>query len=76
MCNNCGYIVKLRGNYRKVLYITANKKKRRQLFSMAAGATFIEKYKAVNPSYEVVVLVLFKPNIPFIGKDVFAGCGN
>lgn len=60
----------------KVLYITANPKSADSSFSMAAGAAFIEKYKAVNPSDEVVVLDLFKSNIPFIDEDVFAGWGQ
>ena len=59
-----------------VLYITANPKSAQTSFSLAAGEAFIEKYQAANPSDEVVVLDLFKSNIPYIDEDVFSGWGK
>lgn len=60
----------------KVLYITANPNNEEHSFSMAAGKAFIEKYKEVNPSDEVVHIDLFKENIPQIDADVFGGWGK
>ncbi|OIU71966.1 FMN-dependent NADH-azoreductase [Rossellomorea aquimaris] len=60
----------------KVLYITAHPHDDTQSFSMAAGKAFIEKYKEVNPSHEVVAIDLYNEDIPQIDADVFSGWGK
>ncbi len=56
---------------KKVLFITANPKSENQSFSLQAGRHFVEKYKANNPTHEVVEIDLYKKDIPFIDEDVF-----
>jgi FMN-dependent NADH-azoreductase len=60
----------------KVLYITAHPHDDTQSFSMAAGKAFIDTYKEVNPSHEVVSVDLYKEDIPQIDADVFSGWGK
>ncbi|MED3691571.1 MULTISPECIES: FMN-dependent NADH-azoreductase [Peribacillus] len=60
----------------KVLYITAHPNDETQSYSMAVGKTFIETYKEVNPSHEIVNIDLYKENIPEIDVDVFSGWGK
>ncbi|MEL3971477.1 FMN-dependent NADH-azoreductase [Rossellomorea oryzaecorticis] len=60
----------------KVLYITAHPHDHVQSFSMAAGKAFIDTYKKVNPSHEVVAVDLYKEDIPQIDADVFSGWGK
>jgi FMN-dependent NADH-azoreductase len=60
----------------KVLYITAHPHDDTQSFSMAAGKAFIDTYKEVNPSHEVVAVDLYKEDIPQIDADVFSGWGK
>jgi FMN-dependent NADH-azoreductase len=60
----------------QVLYITAHPHDDTQSFSMAAGKAFIDTYKKVNPSHEVVAVDLYKENIPQIDADVFSGWGK
>lgn len=60
----------------KLLYITAHPLDENRSFSMAVGKSFIEKYKVLNPSHEIIHLDLFKENIPFIDADVFAAWGK
>lgn len=60
----------------KVLYITAHPHNETQSYSMAVGKEFIETYKEVNPSDEVVHIDLYKENIPHIDADVFSGWGK
>ncbi|MBB5324933.1 FMN-dependent NADH-azoreductase [Anoxybacillus tepidamans] len=60
----------------KVLYITAHPLDDTQSYSMAAGKAFIETYKEVNPTHEIVHIDLFKENIPQIDDDVLSGWGK
>ncbi|MFQ3545210.1 FMN-dependent NADH-azoreductase [Halobacillus rhizosphaerae] len=60
----------------KVLYITAHPHDETQSYSMAAASAFINKYKEVNESDEVVHIDLYKENIPHIDADVFQGWGK
>ncbi|MGG1679433.1 FMN-dependent NADH-azoreductase [Neobacillus sp. NRS-1170] len=60
----------------KVLYITAHPHDHAQSYSMAVGNSFIETYKEVNPTDEIVHIDLFKENIPHIDADVFSGWGK
>ncbi|KON69241.1 FMN-dependent NADH-azoreductase [Peribacillus butanolivorans] len=60
----------------KVLYITAHPNDETQSYSMAVGKKFIETYKEVNPSHEIVNIDLYKENIPEIDVDVFSGWGK
>lgn len=60
----------------KVLYITAHPLDDTQSYSMAAGKAFIETYKEVNPTHEIVHIDLFKENIPQIDADVLSGWGK
>jgi FMN-dependent NADH-azoreductase len=60
----------------QVLYITAHPHDDTQSFSMAAGKAFIDTYKKVNPSHEVVAVDLYKEDIPQIDADVFSGWGK
>lgn len=60
----------------KVLYITAHPLDETQSYSMAVGKAFIDTYKEVNPDHEVVLIDLYKENIPQIDVDVFSGWGK
>ncbi|MDQ0198404.1 FMN-dependent NADH-azoreductase [Neobacillus ginsengisoli] len=60
----------------KVLYITAHPHNETQSYSMAVGKAFIDTYKDVNPSDEIVHIDLYKENIPHIDADVFSGWGK
>ncbi|WML47046.1 FMN-dependent NADH-azoreductase [Neobacillus sp. PS3-34] len=60
----------------KVLYITAHPHDEAQSFSMAAGKAFIDTYKEVNSTDEVIHIDLYKENIPQIDADVFSGWGK
>ncbi|MFK9116865.1 FMN-dependent NADH-azoreductase [Peribacillus castrilensis] len=60
----------------KVLYITAHPHDDKQSYSMAVGKAFIDTYKEVNPSHEIVNIDLYKENIPEIDVDVFSGWGK
>lgn len=70
--------VKRKERYRmtKVLYITAHPHDDKQSYSMAVGKAFIDTYKEVNPSHEIVNIDLYKENIPQIDVDVFSGWGK
>ncbi|MFB5195856.1 FMN-dependent NADH-azoreductase [Neobacillus sp. KR4-4] len=57
----------------KVLYITAHPHNETQSYSMAVGKAFIDSYKEVNPSDEIIHIDLYKENIPQIDADVFSG---
>jgi len=59
-----------------VLYITAHPHDDSQSYSMAVGKAFIDTYKEVNPSDNIVTLDLYKENIPEIDVDVFSGWGK
>lgn len=61
---------------KKVLFITANPKSQNMSFSLEAGHSFIEAYKAKNPEHKVEELDLYKLEIPFIDEDVFSGWGK
>lgn len=60
----------------KVLYITANPNNENHSYSMATGKAFIETYRELNPSDEIIHIDLFKENIPYIDADVFSGWGK
>ncbi|MGG3466307.1 FMN-dependent NADH-azoreductase [Neobacillus pocheonensis] len=60
----------------KVLYITAHPHDHTQSYSMAVGKAFIDSYKEVNPTDEVVHLDLYAENIPHLDADVFSGWGK
>ncbi|MGG5253134.1 FMN-dependent NADH-azoreductase [Neobacillus sp. SM06] len=60
----------------KLLYITAHPHDESQSYSMAVGKAFLDTYKEVNPSDEVVHIDLYKENIPEIDADVFSGWGK
>jgi FMN-dependent NADH-azoreductase len=60
----------------RVLYITAHPHNETQSYSMAVGKAFIDSYKQINPSDEVVHLDLYKEHIPHIDADVFSGWGK
>ncbi|AIQ57821.1 FMN-dependent NADH-azoreductase [Paenibacillus borealis] len=60
----------------KVLFITANPNDENHSFSMAAGKAFIETYKDLNLTDEIVTLDLFKEEIPNLDADVFSGWGK
>ncbi|MDN3015480.1 FMN-dependent NADH-azoreductase [Paenibacillus sp. BSR1-1] len=60
----------------KVLYITAHPHDHTQSYSMAVGNEFIETYKEVNPTDEIIQIDLYKEIIPHIDADVFSGWGK
>ncbi|MCA0972023.1 FMN-dependent NADH-azoreductase [Halobacillus litoralis] len=60
----------------KVLYITAHPHDDKASFSMAVAKEFIDTYKEVNPSDDVVHIDLYKEDIPQIDADVFSGWGK
>jgi FMN-dependent NADH-azoreductase len=60
----------------QVLYITAHPHDDAQSYSMAVGKAFIDTYKEVNPSDEIIHLDLYKEDIPHIDADVFSGWGK
>ncbi|MBM7702104.1 FMN-dependent NADH-azoreductase [Metabacillus iocasae] len=60
----------------KVLYITAHPHDDTASYSMAVGKAFMDTYKEVNPSDEIVHIDLYKENIPHIDVDVFSGWGK
>jgi len=60
----------------KVLYITAHPHNETQSYSMAVGKAFIDAYKEVNPTDEIVTIDLYKEHIPHIDADVFSGWGK
>lgn len=68
--------MKGRDEMTKVLYITAHPLDDTQSYSMAAGKAFIETYKEVNPTHEIVHIDLYKENIPQIDADVLSGWGK
>ncbi|SMQ70018.1 FMN-dependent NADH-azoreductase [Bacillus sp. OV166] len=60
----------------RVLYITAHPHNETQSYSMAVGKEFIDSYKQINSSHEVIHLDLYKEHIPHIDADVFSGWGK
>lgn len=60
----------------QVLYITAHPNDAAASFSMAAGQSFIDSYKAANPDHDVVHIDLYNTFIPLIDSDVFSGWGK
>ncbi|XJZ28320.1 FMN-dependent NADH-azoreductase [Bacillota bacterium Lsc_1132] len=60
----------------KVMYITAHPHDESKSYSMAVGKAFLDTYKEVNPSDEIVHIDLYKENIPQIDADVFSGWGK
>jgi len=60
----------------KVLYITAHPFDHTQSVSMAAGKAFMDEYKEVNPTDEIIHLDLYKEIIPQLDADIFSGWGQ
>ncbi|RSK25760.1 FMN-dependent NADH-azoreductase [Bacillus sp. HMF5848] len=60
----------------KVLYITAHPHDDKVSYSMSVGKAFIDTYREVNPSDEVVHIDLYREHIPHIDVDVFSGWGK
>ncbi|MBO8163423.1 MAG: FMN-dependent NADH-azoreductase [Brevibacillus sp.] len=60
----------------KVLYITANPKPEDQSYSLAVGRAFLDAYRQEKPDDEIVVLDLYRMDIPYIDADVFSGWGK
>ena len=60
----------------KVLYITAHPHDDTASYSMAVAKEFVDKYKEVNPSHDVVHIDLYSEHIPEIDADVFNGWGK
>ena len=59
-----------------VLYITAHPLDHQASYSMAVGKAFIEAYREVHASDEVVHLDLYQMNIPQLDADIFSGWGK
>ncbi|UJF33531.1 NAD(P)H-dependent oxidoreductase [Paenibacillus hexagrammi] len=59
----------------KVLYITANPANEETSFSLSVGRAFLNTYKSLNPSDEIVELDLYNMSIPLIDADILAGWG-
>lgn len=59
-----------------VLYVTAHPLDTSVSYSLAVGKEFVEAYRTANPGDEVIVLDLFKENIPQIDAEVFSGWGK
>jgi len=59
-----------------VLYITAHPLDPQESFSLAVGKQFIESYREVNPTDEVIHLDMYKENIPQFDADVLRGWGK
>ncbi|MFM1654228.1 FMN-dependent NADH-azoreductase [Brevibacillus sp. B_LB10_24] len=60
----------------KVLYITANPKPTEQSYGLTVGQAFLEEYRRLHPSDEIVELDLFKAEVPQIDADVFSAWGK
>src|ERR1700730_14527607 len=60
----------------KVLYITAHPHDHQTSFSLAVGKEFVETYREINPTDEVIHLDLYNLEIPPIDADVFSGWGK
>jgi len=61
---------------KKLLYITANPNAVENSFGLSVGEAFIEEYKSVNPTHEVVHFDLFKENVPAIDGSVLDAWGK
>ncbi|MBP0725661.1 NAD(P)H-dependent oxidoreductase [Bacillus sp. RG28] len=61
---------------KKLLYITANPNAVENSFGLSVGEAFIEEYKRVNPTHEVVHFDLFKENVPAIDGNVLDAWGK
>jgi FMN-dependent NADH-azoreductase len=59
-----------------VLYITAHPHDHQASYSMAVGKAFIEAYREVHSSDEVLHLDLYQMNIPQLDADIFSGWGK
>jgi len=60
----------------KILYITANPKAKENSFSLSVGSEFLEAYKKANPKDEIIVLDLYKTEVPLIDEVVFSAWGE
>lgn len=63
-------------NLVKVLYITANPAEESKSFGLQVGRAFIDTYKEVNPTDEVIHVDLYQEDIPYIDADIFNGWGK
>lgn len=57
----------------KVLYITANPKPEEQSYSLRVGRAFLEAYRVAKPDDEITELDLYRTDVPYLDRDVFAG---
>ena len=60
----------------KILYITANPKAKENSFSLSVGSEFLETYKKSNPKDEIIVLDLYRIEVPLIDEVVFSAWGE
>lgn len=60
----------------KVLYITANPRPINESYSLSVGEAFLNTYREQNPNDEIIILDLFKEQIPALDIDVFNGWGK
>jgi FMN-dependent NADH-azoreductase len=60
----------------KVLYITANPKNIEHSHSLSVGDSFIKEYQKQNKDDEVILLDLFKTDVPEIDYDVMNAWGK
>ncbi|NOU90327.1 FMN-dependent NADH-azoreductase [Paenibacillus sp. LMG 31460] len=56
-----------------LLYITAHPFEASKSFSLAAGEAFLQAYRVTHPADKVIILDLFKVEIPLLDADVFHG---
>lgn len=60
----------------KLLYITANPNSVQNSFGLSVGEAFINEYKKVNPSNEVIHFDLFEENVPMLDGSIFDAWGK
>jgi FMN-dependent NADH-azoreductase len=60
----------------KILYVTANPKSKENSFSLSVGSEFLETYKNANPKDEIIILDLYKTEVPLIDEVVFSAWGK
>ncbi len=61
---------------RKLLYVTANPKAVEGSNSLSVGKEFLETYRTLNPSDEIIELDLYNTYIPAIDQDVLHAWGK
>ncbi|MEX1028798.1 MAG: FMN-dependent NADH-azoreductase [Paenibacillaceae bacterium] len=61
---------------KKLLYVTANPKATEDSSSLSVGKAFLDTYKTLNPSDEIIELDLYNTYIPAIDQDVLNAWGK